>query len=52
MLEPADPEHLVNKKNNQGQTPLYIAAKNGNMQIVKIIIDNKADYLLKSKVNS
>jgi len=50
ILEPNDAMHFLNRKNNQGWTPLYIAAKNGNIEVVKLLIENKADYTIKCKV--
>ena len=52
ILEPNDPEHLLNKTNNQGWTPLYIAAKYGNLEVVKLLIEKKANYKIKCRVNS
>ena len=40
----------MNKKNLEGYTPLYIATVNGHCNLVKILIDNGADHLLKSGV--
>lgn len=50
MLEPSDPAHLINRKNNFGHTPLYIAAKNGNVGVVKLLLDHKVNYNLTSQV--
>jgi hypothetical protein len=30
----SDPKHMINKKNFLGQTPIYIAAKHGNLAVV------------------
>ena len=29
LLDPSNPEHLINKKNHKGETPLYVVCKNG-----------------------
>jgi len=50
MIEPNDPQHLLNKTNSQGWSPLYIAAKYGNLNVVKLLIENKANYKLKCRV--
>lgn len=51
MLERDDPAFILNTLNSQGQTPMYIAAKNGNLNIVQFLIENKANPLIESKVN-
>jgi ankyrin repeat protein len=33
-----DPSHMINTKNIFGQTPLYVACKHGNLNVVKILI--------------
>ena len=30
----SDPKHLINKKNFLNQTPIYVAAKHGNLAVV------------------
>jgi ankyrin repeat protein len=32
----------INKQNKDGQTPLHLALKNKNMEIIGILLDNKA----------
>jgi len=49
ILEPDDPFFILNHKNNNGHTPLYIAAKNGNLDVIKLLIEFKANYLIESK---
>ena len=34
--------HIINKKNDDGQFPLYIACKNGYYDIALFLIDNGA----------
>ena len=45
------PLSLLNKRNNSGQTPLYIACKNGNLAVVVLLLAEGADYLLNSAVD-
>jgi ankyrin repeat protein len=44
------PLALINKRDTNGQTPLYIACKNGNLEVVMLLLKEKADYLLTSQV--
>lgn len=43
MFERSDPCHVINFKNLFGQTPLYVAAKNGNLDIVSLLISERAN---------
>lgn len=52
MVEPDDPHFILNHKNNLGHTPLYIASKNGNLGIVKLLIESKANHMIQSKVTN
>lgn len=45
-----DPQHMINKKNTSNQNALYLAAKNGNTNILKFLIDNEADVHISSQV--
>jgi len=38
-----DPHHLLNKKNQFGHTPLTVAAKNGNLNIVAFLLEEGAN---------
>lgn len=51
LLEPDDPAYLTNCKNSRGHTPLYIAAKHGNLEVIKLLFKWKVNYLIPSKVN-
>lgn len=51
MISRTDTNHLLNKHNRFGQNALYLAAKFGNMNIVRFLIGEKADPHLTSKVN-
>ena len=46
------PLSLINKRNRDGQTPLYIACKNGNLEVVLLLLSNDVDYLLTSTVGN
>jgi len=50
MLETSDPSHLLNHKNHLGQTPMHIAAKNGNLEVIKFLLSHKANYNIESEV--
>ena len=45
-----DPEHLINRKGLSKQTPLYIAIKNGNYEVVKYLLERGASPFLTSEV--
>ncbi|CDW79759.1 UNKNOWN [Stylonychia lemnae] len=47
-----DPDHLVNKKNENGQTPLYVAAKNGHLRVIQFFIEEGANPHLLSIITS
>lgn len=34
ILDPSDPELLMNKKNHKGETPLYVLCKNGYLTVI------------------
>ena len=34
-----DPKHLLNKKNFLNQTPIYVAAKHGNLAVVQFLLE-------------
>ena len=44
ILCSTDPRHLVNSKNSKGQSPLYLAAKNGNLLVVKYLERKNVNY--------
>jgi len=50
MLSTEDPLHFINSLNTKGQSALYVAAKNGNADAVKLLIENNVNHLIKSKV--
>ncbi len=52
MRTPEDLDHLLNYRNGNGQTPLYIAAKHGNLEVIKILVENHANCLIKSRVKN
>lgn len=51
LLEPDDPAYLTNCRNSRGHTPMYIAAKHGNMEVIKLLLKWKANYLIPSQVS-
>ena len=51
LHNPGDSKSLLNAPNRMGQTPLYIATKNGNLAMVKYLIGKEANPLIKSKVS-
>jgi len=52
ILSSEDPDHLINTKDTNGHTPLYIAAKNGNLEVVKLLIESNANPLITSQISS
>lgn len=49
LWAPEDAEHIINSYNSQGQTPIHIAAKNGNLEVVRLLVESRANHQLKSK---
>mmetsp|Transcript_16001 Transcript_16001/g.13545 ORF Transcript_16001/g.13545 Transcript_16001/m.13545 type:complete len:139 (+) Transcript_16001:1071-1487(+) len=47
----SDPEHILNKRNKFGHTPLYVAAKNGNYDAVELLLGYNADPYLVSFID-
>jgi len=43
---------LVNKRGLNQQTPLYVAAKNGNYEVCKLLLEFNADHLLTSQIEN
>lgn len=37
LRSPDDPEHLLNKLNKHGQNAYYLASKNGNLNVLKLL---------------
>ena len=48
MYNKESPKFILNTKNFFGQTPLYVAAKNGNLNIVKLLIEEGCNPFIKS----
>jgi len=46
------PQRLVNRPNHRGYTPLYIACKNGNIELLKLLIEFKANPYQLCKISS
>lgn len=51
LRNPNHPYALINKRNGKGQTPLYIACKNGNVELVRLLVRLGADYTMTSTVD-
>jgi len=51
LYDNLDPERLCNKQSIDGQTPLYIACKNGHLEIVKMLLSYNANYEQMSQVD-
>ncbi|CAD8055940.1 unnamed protein product [Paramecium primaurelia] len=47
---PTDPKHILNSFNKFGQNSLYISCKNGNLAVIKFLLDQQANPSIKSKV--
>ena len=50
LRDASHPLSLVNKRNRAGQTPLYVACKNGNLTIAALLLSRGADPLIYSEV--
>lgn len=51
LRDSTHPLALINKRNVKGQTPLYVACKNGNLEVVLQLISVKADHRLTSLID-
>ncbi|OMJ82127.1 hypothetical protein SteCoe_17245 [Stentor coeruleus] len=51
LRDSTHPLALINKRNQNGQTPLYVACKNGNFEAVKLILSCNPDHRLTSLVD-
>jgi len=45
-------KHIINRANLRGQTPLYVATLNGNLNIIKLLLEMGANALLLSDTGS
>ena len=50
ILESHDPDHILNKRFSTGQTPMYTAAKNGNLNAIEMLVQYGANHLYPSHV--
>ena len=48
MHHKKSPENIINKKNEYGHTPLYVASSNGKVNAIKMLLDMGADIKIKS----
>ena len=46
------PAVLLDKRNREGLNPLYVAARNGNTEVVKLLLELGADHTVKCKGES
>jgi ankyrin repeat protein len=46
------PYALINKRNKDGLTPLYVACRNGNFDVVQFLMQENADYLIPSVIGN
>lgn len=46
----SDPRHFLNRTNAYGQTALYLACKNGNINMVKLLISLGCNPFIKSEI--
>jgi len=43
IYSPSDPNHILNKLNENGFSPMYIAAKNGNTKVLELLLERGAN---------
>jgi len=51
LYDPESADRLANKPNFRGYSPLYIACKNGNLELVKVLLDFKANPFQLCKIS-
>ena len=51
LLKNSAAQGIINSQNCMGLTPLHFAAKNGNINMTKILLDHKANYLTTDDVD-
>ena len=51
LRDSSHPNALINKKNNEGQNPLYMACKHGNLEVVQLLLEQGADHLITSVID-
>lgn len=52
IFDNSDPNHIVNRPNRFHQNPLYVACKYGNLEMVKFLINMKANPHILSNTSS
>ncbi|CAD8185881.1 unnamed protein product [Paramecium pentaurelia] len=50
LTNPQDPNHIINSLNQYGQNALYIASKNGNIQVIKFLLSLECNIHIKSRI--
>lgn len=51
MRSTSDQDHIINQRNINGITALYAAARSGNINVVKFLLEMNADPFRTSLVN-
>ena len=51
LFDSENENHIINRKNLRGQTPLYVAAQNGNINILSYLIKRGANPYILSDVD-
>jgi ankyrin repeat protein len=50
LRDKKSPENILNAKDSYGHTILYVGCRNGNLQLVKLLIEMGADNNVQSNV--
>ncbi|CAG9328202.1 unnamed protein product [Blepharisma stoltei] len=50
LVPATHPQSFLNKRNGEGKTALYVACKNGNLEVVKILIEKGAVHQITSVI--
>ncbi|CAD8193266.1 unnamed protein product [Paramecium octaurelia] len=50
LTNPQDPTHIINQLNQYGQNALYIASKNGNVEVIKFLLSLECNPHIRSRI--
>ncbi|CAK69266.1 unnamed protein product (macronuclear) [Paramecium tetraurelia] len=50
LTNPQDPNHIINQLNQYGQNALYIASKNGNVEVIKFLLSLECNPHIRSRI--